>query len=1406
MTSGVSNDGGPSMNLQAAIGEINRLKAKMATIEQEKGGGEGGRSRVGGNTGVTTSYSGSMGSPGTQTTIIGAEDHLRCKLLSSTFKDAALRWYMNLPRHSISSCADFHKKSVHQFAGTKHVQVTATSLLSIRQNGPESLREYLAHFSEATIKVSNPNQEMFVAAFQNGLKAGHFNESLAQKPAESMQEVMKRAECYIKGEESNAEKRSRDSRERGGNKTPDRYQRGWQPRDREAHSDFSQIPNLSFSPNDVSGIVPHDDDPLVIQEAFKAMQVASEQLRPYHGTLVGFTDDQAEVMGHITLLTTFGDHQNAKTVKVRYLVVKTPFASYNIIIGRPAFNTLGAAMSTLYLYIKYPLDNGGVGIVRGDQALGRQCYESSLKVRKNYAHGATSQTGGTSVNTTNMSEAIELDPREEFHEGRVSPIEDLEEITIGSEPHQVTNIGTTLPPEEKDKVIETLRRNVDLFAWHPKHMPGIDESIITHKLAIHPDAKPVSQQKRKVGEERRSAIDEEVDKLRKANFIEEIKYPEWLANVVMVKKNNGKLRMCVDFIDLNKSCPKDPYPLSNIDRLIDGASGYKTLSFMDAYSGYNQIKMSSTDSPHTTFMTNTCNFFYKVMPFGLKNAGATYQRLMDRVFQKQIGKNLEVYIDDMVVKTAKEGDQDGDLEEILKEVRRYNMRLNPAKCSFGVQAGKFLGFMLTSRGIEANPEKCQAIINMRSPTTVKECEEAFQKLKAFLASPPVLSRPKQGTPLTLYLAVSENAMSATLVQEVDGEEKPVYFISRIFRDAETRYQKIEKLSLAVIVTARRLRHYFQSHRIMVKTDYPIKQVLQKPDLAGRMVAWSIELSEFDIVFSPRGSIKSQVLTDFILEMTTPPEAISTQPWTLSVDGASNLRGSGAGVDLEDPGRVLIEQSLHFAFKASNNQAEYEALIAGMKLAKEMEVEDLRAKSDSQLVTNQVAGEYQTKDPQLMKYLEKVKSLAKQFKSFELVHVPRYQNSRADLLSKLASTKKPGNNRTVIQETISTLSTVASEMAFPLEQEDWRSPIIKYLKSDELPSEREKAIKIRKLAAHYPIMGDRLYKRGFSSPLLLCVGDHEAQTIIKEIHDGSCGNHIGARSLAGKVARAGYFWPTLFQDASRYVRSCDECQKHADIHHAPGEQLQSIMSPWPFYMWGVDIVGPFSTSQGQVKFLIVAVDYFTKWIEAEPMATISSEKEKGIRNTFVSVEHPQDNGQAESANKVILKALKRNLMRKGKSWAEHIPAILWSYHTTTHTSTGETPFKMVYGTDAMIPAEVNPPSWRRETLTAPNNDAALQENLDLLEEVREAAHLREFTAKQRARRKYDTKVIPRKFEAGDLVLKRPMGRDKGRKLAPNWEGPFRIQEVFGGGAYRLETLRGETFPRTWNVANLKYYFS
>ncbi|GAU30847.1 hypothetical protein TSUD_365550 [Trifolium subterraneum] len=1426
-----TNDGGPAMNLQAAVGEINRLKAKMTAMEQEKAAEREEEAeldniqdsqplaqalwdaQVPANFKIPQlpTFEGKtdplehLMTVGTQTAIIGAEEHLKniaskCKILSSTFKDAALRWYMNLPRNSIGSYTDFHKKFIHQFAGSKHVQVTATSLFGTRQGHNDNLREYLARFNEATIQISNPNQEMFVAAVLNGLKAGHFNESLAQKPASTMQEVMKSAECYIKGEERNAEKRSRDSRQKpSSRRSPERYHRRnnqrsgryedkgsgryhqpWQSNERtyRTQEEYTQLndskvhvldeilssgmarlppapdsnarmgpnenawchyhrakghdtekcyrsqwrlkqalaprsprrsppreddekepkriavntiaggfagggesraakkrylrrinqetnvvthisspraPEISFSPSDGEGVFPHNDDPLVIQvqilncdvlidsgssadimywEAFKAMQLAGEQLQPYNGTLVGFGGEHVEVMGHVNATTTFGENKSAKTIKVR------------------------------------------------PQALADQPIISRVNM----------------IGRANMVETSDLDPREEFKDRRVSSIEDLEPIQIGEAPHELTNLGTHLDEEEKEKIIAILGKNVDLFAWKPPDMPGIDESIITHKLAITPNSKPVTSQE------------------------------------------------------------EDSYLLPSMDRLIDGASGYKTLSFMDMYSGYNQIKMNTMDAPHTTFMSNTCNYHYTIMSFGLKNVGATYQRLMDRLFAHQIGKNLEVYIDDVVVKTISKGEHHEDLKDNLASVRKYNMRLNTAKCSFRVQTGKFLGFLLTNRGIEANPEKCQAIIDMRKPTSVKEvqqltgrivalsrflscagekvfhffatlksgerftwsdkCEEAFQQLKVFLASPPILTRPQVGNPLYMYLDVSENSMSSALVQDIKGEERPVYFVSRIFREVEIRYQKIEKLSLAVVTTARRLRHYFQSHKIVVKIDHPIKHMLKKPDLAGRMVAWTVELSEYDITFVPRGNIKSQILADFILELSSPPEATNMQPWTF------------------------------------NNQAEYEALIAGMRLAKEMEVADLRAKSDSQLVISQVSGEFQVKDPQLIKYLE--------------------QNARADLLYKLASTKKPGNNRTIIQETVKKPSTGDLEVWMVTRNDDWRTPIIQYLENEKLPEEKEEKA--------------------------------ESRRILNEIHNGSCGSHIGGRSLAGKVTRAGFFWPTLLSDANRHVRSCDKCQRHANLHHAPGEPLQSVMSPWPFYMWGVDILRPFTTSQGQAKFLLVAVDYFTKWIEVEPVATISSKRVKkfcwknilcrfGIPKYIVS-----NNGTQFTSESVINFCQKKGICNTFIS-VEHPPS-KW----TVHSSTGETPFKMVYGADAMIPAEVDPPCWRRATLTAEVNSKALKENLDLLEEVRETAHFREFTVKQRASRKYNTRVMARGFREGDLVLKRPMGRNKGGKLAPNWEGPYRIQEAFGGGAYRLETLKGETLPRAWNVINLRFYYS
>ena len=193
-------------------------------------------------------------------------------------------------------------------------------------------------------------------------------------------------------------------------------------------------------------------------------------------------------------------------------------------------------------------------------------------------------------------------------------------------------------------------------------------------------------------------------RLKQAGAIKEVFYLEWLANTVVVKKKSGKWRVCVDFMDLNKACPKDPFPMPKIDQLVDAIVGHPRMSFLDAFQGYHQIPLALDDQEKTAFVTPIGNYHYKVIPFGLKNAGSTYQRIMTRMFESLLGKNIEIYIDDMVVKSKMVSEHLEDLRIIFEVLRNYKLRLNASKCSLGVGSGKFLGYMVTHRRIEVNPD------------------------------------------------------------------------------------------------------------------------------------------------------------------------------------------------------------------------------------------------------------------------------------------------------------------------------------------------------------------------------------------------------------------------------------------------------------------------------------------------------------------------------------------------------------------------------------------------------------------------------------------------------------------------------------------------------------------------------
>ena len=212
-------------------------------------------------------------------------------------------------------------------------------------------------------------------------------------------------------------------------------------------------------------------------------------------------------------------------------------------------------------------------------------------------------------------------------------------------------------------------------------------------------------------------------KLKQVRAIKEVFYPEWLANTVVVRKKNKKWRVCVDFTDLNKACPKDPFPMPRIDQLVDATIGYPRMSFLDVFQGYHQIPLALENQEKTVFVTPIGNYHYKVMPFGLKNAGSTYQKMMTKMFEPQLGKNIEVYIDDMVVKSKVVSEHVGDLGNIIEILREHKLRLNASKCSFGVGSGKFLGYMVTHQGIEVNPDQVKAINNLQPPRNPKEVQK-----------------------------------------------------------------------------------------------------------------------------------------------------------------------------------------------------------------------------------------------------------------------------------------------------------------------------------------------------------------------------------------------------------------------------------------------------------------------------------------------------------------------------------------------------------------------------------------------------------------------------------------------------------------------------------------------------------
>ncbi|GKB58225.1 reverse transcriptase domain-containing protein, partial [Tanacetum coccineum] len=585
--------------------------------------------------------------------------------------------------------------------------------------------------------------------------------------------------------------------------------------------------------------------------------------------------------------------------------------------------------------------------------------------------------------------------------------------------------------------------------------------------------------------------------------------------------------------------------------------------------------------------------------------------------------------------------------------------------------GMFLGYMISLEGIKPCLDKIEVVLQLPSLWTIKEiqrlngklaslnrflsksvekslqlfktlkkcikksdfhltpeAEQAFKQLKQHLSELPLLVAPKPKKELIVYMSASQKAISAVLMIERGTVQTPVYFVSRALQGPELNYTPMEKLVLSLVFATKRLRRYFQAHPIAILADF----LIEKPDEAPP------DTSVVEILTSPEG-------TEFTY-------------------------------------------ALRFQFTTSNNEAKYEALISGLRIAAHMGVRNVHVSVDSILVANQVLGTYVAKEENMVNFAY--------FSKQVLVEVLKEKS---------------------IQE---------EEVATVVEEEGpaWMTLIMEYLKNRALLDDRKEASKLHIKARQYELLEGVLHRRSFLNSWLRCVGPLQADYVIREIHEEPCSMHAGSWSVVAKAMRLGYYWPTMYRDARNMIR--------------------------------IDIAGPFLEGQGKVKFLIVAMDYFTKWIEAKAVATITGNQVKkfvwdnivcrfglpreivsdndkqfsdnpfkdwceklNITKRFASVKHPQSNGFVERANRSLGEGFKARLGEGNKNWIEELPHILWAHRTMIKSSHGDTPFSLTYGMEAVIPAEIKMPTYRIAIVIAVHNNEELQLNLDLLEERRDS---------------------------------------------------------------------------------------